>query len=102
MARNCWAFRPLISLFVVVFGLSVAFAPASAGSSDDDAVQAFAQQNIDRGIAVLKNKDLTDAERRAQVHDILTELLDTTKIGLFALGPARATAPSFHSPPAVV
>ena len=96
MARHDWAFRPLISLFVTAFGLyavlALAVVPARAGSVEDDAAQAFIQQNIDHGIDILKNKALTDVQRRAQIHDLLASLLDTTKIGLFALGSARATA----------
>lgn len=96
MARHDWAFRPLISLFVTALGLyavlALAVVPARAGSVEDDAAQAFIQQNIDHGIDILKNKALTDVQRRAQIHDLLASLLDTTKIGLFALGSARATA----------
>ena len=66
-------------------------APAKA-STPDEAVQAFVQQSIDHGIGIMKDKNLTDAERRTQVQDLLSQLLDTTKIGLFALGAARATA----------
>lgn len=96
MAKRGGAPRPLISALFAVLGLCVALALSStsalAGSPDDSAVEAFVQQNVDQGIAVLKNKNLTNAQRRAQVGDLLSHLLDTTKIGLFALGHARATA----------
>jgi len=96
MARYNWAQRPLISFFVVTLGLyaflALAAMPARAASADDEAAKAFIQQNIDHGIDILKNKGLTDGQRREQIHDLLSNLLDTTKIGLFALGSARAAA----------
>ena len=96
MARHNRAHGPLTSFFVAVMGLcaflALAAMPARAGSADDVAAQGFIQQNIDHGIDILKNKSLTDAQRREQIHDLLSNLLDTTKIGLFALGSARSTA----------
>ena len=55
-------------------------------------VETFVQQNVDQGIAILKNKTLSDADRRAQVRELLNRLIDAKKIGLFALGAARNKA----------
>jgi phospholipid transport system substrate-binding protein len=93
MIRRDRLFRPWGTAFAAACGLVAVIAlsagPAAAGSTG---AEAFVQKNIDRGIALLKNKSLTDAGRRNQVHDLLVGLLDTKTIGLFALGPARKKA----------
>jgi phospholipid transport system substrate-binding protein len=75
-------------IFVVV--LSVGAAPMPAGAQAP--VEAFLQQNIDRGIAVLKDKSLDNVGRREKLSDMLAELLDTRKMALFMLGNLRETA----------
>ncbi len=88
------ALRPARLLILGIFGLCAIFAlavPARAVSKDD-AVQAFIQTSIDHGIAVLNDKSLGAQAKRDQVREILSNLLDTRKIGLFALGKDRATA----------
>lgn len=65
---------------------------ASPARADDAGAKAFVQTNIDKGIAILKDKALPKAEQRQQVRELLSHLLDTKKIGLFALGAARAHA----------
>jgi ABC-type transporter MlaC component len=55
-------------------------------------VEAYVQQSVDRGIDVLKNKNLSDADRRKQIGDLLADVLDTKKMALFMLGPAREKA----------
>ncbi len=71
----------------------IAFAPpVAAAGAEDAAARAFIEQNIDHGISILKDKSLNDSTRRQQIHDVLAALLDTKKIGLFALGSARTTA----------
>lgn len=74
-----------------MFALGLA-GPAYGASSQDSAVESYVQTNIDHGIAILKDKSLAPAAKREQVRDLLSTLLDTKKIGLFALGPARAKA----------
>ena len=85
----------LLSAVFAVLGFCAVMALASLpalAQSKDDAVKAFIQTNIDRGISILKNKSITETEKRAQVRDMLTSLLDTKRIGLYALGDARAKA----------
>ncbi|MFL5239052.1 MAG: phospholipid-binding protein MlaC [Rhizomicrobium sp.] len=77
-----------LSIFVVVV-LSVG-APLPAGAQAP--VEAFLQQSIDRGIAVLKDKSLDNVGRREKISDMLVELLDTRKMALFMLGNLRETA----------
>lgn len=71
-------------LGLLAFTLSPAYAAAP--------VETFVQQNIDRGLAVLKDKSLSDSDRRAKVTALLTEILDTRKMALFMLGPVRDQA----------
>ena len=73
---------------LVALGL-LAAAPASA---DPPPVEAFAQQNIDRGIAILKDKSLTDAARHAAVQDFLESIMDLKRIAHYVLGPAAESA----------
>lgn len=94
MTNFARAVRPSRFLILGLFGLCaivMAGVPARAGARDA-AVQAFIQTNVDHGIAVLKDKSLSPAAQREQVREILSNLLDTKKIGLFALGKDRAEA----------
>src|SRR6185437_10459172 len=59
--------------FVLAFVCCLAWtAPVQAASP----VETFVQQNIDRGIAVMKDKSLDDAARRQQLAGFLAEVLD--------------------------
>ena len=68
--------------------LTMCFSPVQAAAP----VETFVQENIDRGIALLKDTTLSDADRRAKLTTMLTELLDTKKMALFMLGPVRDQA----------
>lgn len=85
-----WQLLPLVLVFVVVCTVAkLTTVPALAGSS----AEAFVQQNVDKGITILKDKGIGGGDRREAVRKLLTGLLDTKKIGLFALGAARDKAP---------
>jgi phospholipid transport system substrate-binding protein len=71
-------------LCFLVFSLSPTWAAAP--------VETFVQQNIDRGIAVLKDKSLSDSERGNKLTALLTEILDTKTMALFMLGASREQA----------
>ncbi len=55
-------------------------------------VETFVQQNVDRGIAVLKDTSLDDATRRKQLADFMAQILDTKKMALFMIGDVRDKA----------
>jgi phospholipid transport system substrate-binding protein len=57
-------------------------------------VETFVQQNIDRGIAVLKDKSLGDVARRTQLAEMMAELLDTRKMALFMIADLRDKTPA--------
>jgi len=94
MMKHDWAvsLRILLTAMGLSFGAAVAMGPLATIARAATPVETFVQQSIDQGIAILKNKTLSDAERRAQVRDILFRLIDAKKIGLFALGSARGKA----------
>src|SRR6185437_4578636 len=75
--------------FVLAFVCCLAWtAPVQAASP----VETFVQQNIDRGIAFMKDKSLDDAARRQQLAGFLAEVLDTRKMAMFMLGDAKQNA----------
>lgn len=79
---------------LVVAGLALAPAliaePLPAGAASP--VEAFVESDIQTGLGILQDKSLSDADRRAHIRDFLQTLLDTRRIGLYALGPAQQTA----------
>jgi phospholipid transport system substrate-binding protein len=72
-------------LFAFIF---LAAAPATA----DTGAENFARSNVQRGLTILNNHGIPDAQRRAQFRDFLTTLTDIRRIALFTLGAARRTA----------
>lgn len=81
-------------LAFVVAGLALASALFAAASPAQAAspVEAFVESDIQTGLGILQDKSLSDADRRARIRDFLQTLLDTRRIGLYALGPAQQTA----------
>jgi phospholipid transport system substrate-binding protein len=54
--------------------------------------EAYVQQNVQRGLSILNDHGLPDAERRGEFRDFLISLTDVRRIALFTLGSARRTA----------
>jgi phospholipid transport system substrate-binding protein len=52
----------------------------------------YVSANVQRGLTILNNHSLPDAERRDQFRDFLTNLTDLRRIAVFTLGAARRTA----------
>jgi phospholipid transport system substrate-binding protein len=76
--------------YAPVFACVVAWTAAPVRAQSP--VEAFVQQNVDRGIAMLKDKSLDDAARRKQIGEFLANVLDTKKMAMFMLGAAREKA----------
>jgi phospholipid transport system substrate-binding protein len=55
--------------------------------------ETFVDENIRKGLDILKDKKLTTTQRRDQFETLLLGLVDTRRIGLFTLGQYRRTAP---------
>jgi phospholipid transport system substrate-binding protein len=60
--------------------------------SSETAAEKFVRSDLQRGIDILKNHSLSDADRRAQIREFLTSLTDIRRIALFTLGPMRQYA----------
>jgi phospholipid transport system substrate-binding protein len=56
------------------------------------AAETFVRQDADRVIAVLNDKSIGAADRRARVAALMTSLLDLKRMAMFTLGPAAKTA----------
>jgi len=80
--------RALFAAAFLILG-AIAFAfPARAETGAEN----FVRMNVQRGLTILNNHNLPDAQRRAQFRDFLTSLTDIRRIALFTLGSARRTA----------
>ena len=55
--------------------------------------ETFVDENIRKGLDILKDKKLTTTQRRDQFETLLLGLVDVRRIGLFTLGQYRRTAP---------
>jgi phospholipid transport system substrate-binding protein len=55
--------------------------------------ESFVDENIRKGLEILKDKKLTTVQRRDQFETLLLGLVDVRRIGLFTLGQYRRTAP---------
>jgi phospholipid transport system substrate-binding protein len=71
--------------------LTLLFLAASPARADSGA-ENFVRSNVQRGLTILNNHSIPDAQRRAQFRDFLTSLTDIRRIALFTLGAARRTA----------
>jgi len=67
----------------------VAAGPAAAAT----VAESFVDENIRKGLDILRDKKLTTAQRRDQFETLLLGLVDVRRIGLFTLGQYRRTAP---------
>lgn len=54
--------------------------------------ESFVDQNIHKGLDILKDKRLSSVQRRDQFEDLLLSLVDVRRIALFTLGQYRRTA----------
>jgi len=64
--------------------------PAAAAAN---VAETFVDENIHKGLDILKDKKLTVTQRRDQFETLLLGLVDVRRIGLFTLGQYRRTAP---------
>lgn len=80
--------RTLLAMFaapLVLAGPAVAAAPNVAES--------FVDENIHKGLEILRDKRLSAVQRRDQFEGLLLTLVDVRRIALFTLGQYRRTAP---------
>ena len=80
--------RTLLSMFaapLVLAGPAAAAAPTVAES--------FVDENIHKGLEILRDKRLSNVQRRDQFEGLLLTLVDVRRIALFTLGQYRRSAP---------
>lgn len=75
----------IIALFVFSFGKG-ALAQGTEGA------QNYISANVQKGLSILNDRNLSDMQRRYQFRDFLTNLTDIRRIAIFTLGSARRTA----------
>ena len=92
MQRPGFILMPLARAFAVVWLLVIASALGTGAASAASPAEAYVQQNVQRGLTILNNHSISDAQRRSQFRDFLTSLTDIQRIAVFTLGPARRTA----------
>lgn len=80
--------RGILAALVVAIAAFSAAQPALAATP----AEAFVQQNVQKGLSILNNHNISDAQRRSQFRDFLTSLTDIRRIALFTLGSVRRTA----------
>jgi phospholipid transport system substrate-binding protein len=79
----------------MLFGVAVATVPQPAvaeASPGLSGAENYVSANVQRGLTILNNKTLPDADRRSQFRDFLTNLTDIRRIAVFTLGTAIHTA----------
>jgi len=80
--------RTLLAMFaapLVLAGPAAAAAPTAAES--------FVDENIHKGLEILRDKRLSNVQRRDQFEGLLLTLVDVRRIALFTLGQYRRSAP---------
>lgn len=85
IAARIAAVLAIVALGLVSFGQR-AHAQGASGAEE------YVRANVQRGLTILNNHNLSDDQRRLQFRDFLTTLTDIHRIALFTLGPARRTA----------
>lgn len=97
--KTCSAAPRAFGWASVLFAISIVFAaatvtqPAAAQASPGLAgAEGYVSANVQRGLTILNNHSLPDAQRRAQFRDFLMNLTDIRRIAVFTLGAARRTA----------
>jgi phospholipid transport system substrate-binding protein len=70
----------LVAAIAMLNASEVKAAPA------DNPAEAFVQDNIEKGYAILNSTTLSDEQRRSQFRDFMLSLTDARRIGMFTLG----------------
>src|SRR5271165_5361813 len=92
MLRPGIVLMPLVRAVAALCVLTLATAFASGTALAASPAEAYVQQNVQRGLSILNNHSIPDAQRRSEFREFLTSLTDIQRIAIFTLGPARRTA----------
>lgn len=85
---------PILFAFCLALAGLIAGALPAAAQNEPAAqgAESYVRDNVQRGLTILNDRALPDAERRNQFRDFLTSLTDIRRIAVFTLGAARRTA----------
>lgn len=65
---------------------------ARAFAQGTEGAESYISANVQKGLAILNDRNMPDMQRRLEFRDFLTNLTDIRRIAIFTLGPARRTA----------
>jgi phospholipid transport system substrate-binding protein len=82
--------RALLVMAILAAAPLLTVRPAAAAQN---VAEAFVDENIHKGLDILRDKKLSVVQRRDQFETLLLGLVDVRRIGLFTLGQYRRTAP---------
>lgn len=82
------AARAAAMLLAAMLFTGLAAAPAAATAP----VETFVQTNIQKGLEILNNRKISDAQRKENFRNFLLSFTDLRRTALFTLGAARRTA----------
>ena len=80
--------RTLLAMFAAPLVLA---GPAAAAAPN--VAESFVDENIHKGLEILRDKRLSTVQRRDQFEGLLLSLVDVRRIALFTLGQYRRSAP---------
>ena len=75
-----------ILLAAIVAAITLLSASELRAAPAANPAEAFVQENIEKGYAILNSTALSDEQRRAQFRDFMLSLTDARRIGMFTLG----------------
>jgi phospholipid transport system substrate-binding protein len=82
--------RAILALAILFAAPLLAAKPAAAAPT---VAETFVNDNVHKGLDILRDKKLNTAQRRDQFETLLLTLVDVRRIALFTLGQYRRTAP---------
>src|SRR6476620_9797571 len=81
--------RALLAMAISAAPLLLLAGPAMAAN----VAESFVDENIHKGLEILRDKRLSTVQRRDQFEGLLLSLVDVRRIALFTLGQYRRSAP---------
>ncbi|HEX4080261.1 MAG TPA: ABC transporter substrate-binding protein [Rhizomicrobium sp.] len=81
----------LLSAWAMILGLAFVLA-AQPALAQTAGAENYVSANVQRGLTILNDHNISEAQKAAEFRDFLTSLTDIRRIALFTLGSARRTA----------
>jgi phospholipid transport system substrate-binding protein len=75
-----------VLLAAIVAAIAMLSASELGAATAGNPAEAFVQENVEKGYAILNSTTLSDEQRRAQFRDFMLALTDARRIGMFTLG----------------